>query len=76
MLPEFDEGGAFQIDRTHDFDVIAWGQDGGNILCPMWHRTDGGEQTAEQHEVDDEEEHHEHGLLDVFGEIGYRYAKS
>ena len=64
-----DEYGADGIDEVvHGVDVC-----GG--VCPVWHGTSRGEESAEQHDADDEEPHDEHGLLHGFAVVGYDEAE-
>ena len=75
LLPQVGDAGALQVDRTHDFDEVAWGNGVSEDLCPTGHGGDGGEQTAHQLEDDDEGEHDEDALQEGRRTVGDAYAK-
>ena len=54
---------AFEIYHAHHFHEIAQRIEVGDVLRPLGHAADGGEQSAHQDEQQHAEPHHEHGLL-------------
>ena len=64
-----DEDGADGVDEVvHRVDV-------GGQIGPVGHGAGGCEESAEQHDADDEEPHDEHGLLHGFAVVGYDEAE-
>ena len=57
-------------DRADGVDEIMHGIDVGSGVGPFGHAARGGEETAEQHDADHEEPHHEDGLLHVVAIVG------
>ena len=65
VMPYLQKCSTFQIDRAHNFDIVAWGQKYGEFLCPLGHRTNRCKQATQQHKDYNKEEHHKHCLLDI-----------
>ena len=65
VMPYLQKCSTFQIDRAHNFDIVAWGQNYGEFLCPLGHRTNRCKQATQIHKDYNKEEHHKHCLLDI-----------
>ena len=76
LPPKVSQGGAFQVDRAHDFDEIAWRDGVGDALRPPGHGSDGGEQSAHELEHHDKGEHHENALQDGGRLVGDKHAQT
>ena len=65
VMPQFHECCTFQIYWTHNLNIVAWGQNYGEFLCPLGHRTNRCKQATQIHKDYNKEEHHKHCLLDI-----------
>ena len=66
------EAATAKEDGADGIDEVVHGVDVGGEVGPVGHGADGGEESAEQEEADDEEPHDEDGLLKGLAVVGYK----